>query len=114
MRKRLIASNAPQKEVVNPRQIHHWSHRSIQGILTSAKDYASGIKVQRREGESFSIPATPIIDEETYERFCQIKGKRIYPYIDSQIELSDSRFALLSLQIQNATACLSVLASKMD
>ena len=78
IRKRLIASKAPQKAATTTRRIP-WSVSSIQGILQGADDYASGIKTQRREGESFQIKTDPILDMEIYRRFMDIKSKRIYP-----------------------------------
>jgi len=78
IRKRLIASNAPQKIATTTRRIP-WSVSSIQGILQGADDYAIGIKTQRREGESFQIKMDPILDMETYRQFMDIKGKRIFP-----------------------------------
>jgi len=78
MRKRLIAKNAPQKEATKARRIC-WAVSSIQGILQGASDYASGAKTQRREGESYQIHIDPILDMDTYKRFLDIKGRRIFP-----------------------------------
>jgi len=78
MRKRLIAANAPQKETPSRRRIQ-WSFSSIQGILASGEAYASGVKIQRREGERFSIKAEPILDMETYEQYLEVKQKNIRP-----------------------------------
>lgn len=71
IRKRLIAANAPQKEATKPRKIT-WAISSIIGILQGAKDYATGIKVQRREGDRFEIGIEPILDMQTYEKFLQL------------------------------------------
>ena len=76
IRKRLIAANAPQKGATNPRKIT-WALGSIHGILQGAKDYATGTKVQRREGERFEIKIEPILNMETYERFLQIRRKPV-------------------------------------
>jgi len=78
IRKRLIAANAPQKTSANKRKIR-WSLSSIQTVLQGAKDYASGVKIQRRDGEEFSIPIEPIIDWETYEKFLEIRQSYQYP-----------------------------------
>lgn len=74
IRKRLIAAGAPQKETTTQRRIQ-WSLSSIQGILASGEAYASGVKVVRREGESFSIQAEPILDAETYQHYLEVKQK---------------------------------------
>jgi len=74
IRKRLIAADAPQKETTAPRKIT-WSESSIHGILAGAKDYVTGTKVQRREGDRFEIQTEPILDRETYERFLQVRKK---------------------------------------
>ena len=78
IRKRLIASNAPQKTATITRRMP-WSVSSIQGILQGADDYAKGIKTQRREGESYQVKTDPILDLDTYRRFMDIKGRRIFP-----------------------------------
>lgn len=78
IRKRLIAANAPQKETTAPRRIH-WSLSSIDGILASGEAYASGVKIQRREGEKFVIQAEPILDRETYEKYLVVKQSKTYP-----------------------------------
>jgi site-specific DNA recombinase len=79
IRDRLIAYNAPQKGSSIPRRIQ-WARSSIQAILSSAKEYAYGIKIQTRKGEKFEIPVEPVIDLATYERFVQIRAsKRTYP-----------------------------------
>jgi DNA invertase Pin-like site-specific DNA recombinase len=74
IRKRLIAEKAPQKKATKPRKIT-WATSSIDGVLKGAKDYATGIKVQRREGEQFKIGMEPILDMETYEHFLRIRRK---------------------------------------
>ncbi len=74
IRKRLIAENAPQKKATKPRKIT-WATSSIDGVLKGAKDYATGIKVQRREGEQFKIGIEPILDMETYEHFLRTRRK---------------------------------------
>ncbi|NOH02756.1 MAG: recombinase family protein [Chloroflexi bacterium] len=71
IRKRLIAANAPQKEATKPRKIT-WAIGSILGVLRGAKDYTTGIKVQRREGDWFEIGIEPILDIQTYEQFLGI------------------------------------------
>lgn len=76
IRKRLIAANAPQKEATRERKVI-WSHQSIEGILMGAEAYATGIKVQRREGDAFEIPVEPLIDMETYEKFLQVRRKPV-------------------------------------
>jgi DNA invertase Pin-like site-specific DNA recombinase len=78
MRKRLIAANAPQKQATITRRFP-WATTSIQGILKGARDYADGVKIQRREGESFQIQTDSILDMETYKQFLEIKGKRVFP-----------------------------------
>lgn len=72
IRQRLIIANAPQKGSSVPRR-YQWARSSIQAILQSAKTYATGIKIQRRAGESFEIPIPPIIDLETYERYLKTR-----------------------------------------
>ena len=57
---------------------------SIQGILAGARDYATGIKIQRREGDHFEIQIEPILDMKTYERFLQVRrkpGNRMPSYV---------------------------------
>jgi site-specific DNA recombinase len=79
IRRRLIAANAPQKGSQTPRRIH-WARSSIQTILKGAKDYTSGIKIQRMAGEAFEIPVPPILDQATYERFLKIRQEnKTYP-----------------------------------
>ena len=79
IRKRLIAADAPQKGSQTPRRIH-WARSSIQTILKGAKDYVSGIKIQRMAGEAFEIPVPPIIDQTTYKRFLKIRQEnKTYP-----------------------------------
>lgn len=78
MRKRLIAGNAPQKQATIARRIP-WAITSIQGILHGASDYASGVKTQRREGESFQIQTDPILDVETYRHYLEIRGTHVFP-----------------------------------
>lgn len=74
MRAYLLAANAPQKASTNPRKFL-WSIFAIKGILAGASDYATGIKVQRREGDRFEIQIEPILDRETYERYLQVRRK---------------------------------------
>lgn len=74
MRKRLLAANAPQKATTNPRKVT-WSYHSIKGVLAGVKDYATGTKIQRREGDQFEIEIEPILDMETYEQCLQIRRK---------------------------------------
>lgn len=76
IRKCLIAANAPQKEATRPRHAS-WSFSSIEGILASAEAYASGIKVQRREGDRFELAVEPLIDAETYECYLQVRRKPV-------------------------------------
>lgn len=79
IRKRLIAANAPQKGSSIPRRIQ-WARSSIQAVLIAAKEYAYGIKIQSRNGESFQIPVPPIIDTVTYERFLRMReSKKTHP-----------------------------------
>lgn len=79
IRQRLIAANAPQKGSSVPRKVN-WAITSIQGILGSAMEYAHGIKVQTRAGESFTIPVDPIISEETYRKFLIVReANKTYP-----------------------------------
>ncbi|GAB4416727.1 MAG: hypothetical protein Kow002_02740 [Anaerolineales bacterium] len=75
IRERLIAANAPQKGSSRPRRVQ-WARSSIQTVLNSAKEYAYGIKIQRRKGEAFQIPVEPIIDIPTYEKFIQLREKK--------------------------------------
>lgn len=72
IRRRLIHANAPQKQTTMPRKIQ-WSLHSIKSIIASGEAYASGIKIQRREGDEFFIEAKPILDPETYEKYLAIK-----------------------------------------
>lgn len=72
IRRRLIHANAPQKQTTMPRKIQ-WSLHSIKSIISSGEAYASGIKIQRREGDEFFIEAKPILDAETYEKYLAIK-----------------------------------------
>jgi DNA invertase Pin-like site-specific DNA recombinase len=78
MRKHLIDAGAPQKSTYTPRQIH-WSVGAIGSILQGAEDYATGVKIQRREGESFSIQHEPILNMKTYERYLEVKQKYTFP-----------------------------------
>jgi len=79
IRRRLIASNAPQKGSSRPRKIQ-WAISSIQGMLKSAKEYAFGIKIQRRNGEEFRIPVEPILNEEVYDLFLKVRAaNKTYP-----------------------------------
>jgi site-specific DNA recombinase len=79
IRQRLIQADAPQKGCSIPRKIR-WSRSVIQGILKSAQAYVSGIKIQTRKGEVFEIPAPPIIDQATYQRFLEVRRKnKTYP-----------------------------------
>jgi len=45
--------------------------------LQAAKEYALGLKVQTRAGESFIIPAEPLMDMATYERFLQVREANV-------------------------------------
>jgi site-specific DNA recombinase len=79
IRERLIAAGVSQKGCSVPRRIA-WSRAVIQGILTGAKDYAFGIKIQRRNGEEFEIPIPPILDPGIYQRFMQQRQEnKTYP-----------------------------------
>lgn len=78
IRKRLIAANAPQKEATKPRKIT-WAISSIFGILQGAKDYATGTKIQRREGDRFEIEIEPILDMQMYEKFLQVHRASVNP-----------------------------------
>ncbi|MBI5295575.1 MAG: recombinase family protein [Chloroflexi bacterium] len=78
MRRRLIAGNAPQKDTPAPRRIP-WSFHSIKGILHGASDYAMGVKTQRREGESFQMKLTPILDIVTYRKYVELRDSYIFP-----------------------------------
>lgn len=73
IRRRLIAAGAPQKGSSIPRKVT-WAITSIQAVLGSAKEYAYGIKVQTRAGESFTIPVDPIISEEAYRQFLIVRA----------------------------------------
>lgn len=76
IRRRLIATTAPQKGSSIPRRIH-WARSSIQAVLKAAREYALGLKVQTRAGEAFTIPANPIIDMATYESFLKVRDANI-------------------------------------
>lgn len=78
IRKRLIAANAPQKNATRPRKVA-WSTGSIEGILHGAKEYATGIKVQHREGDRFEMDIAPILDAKTYEQFLEVRRKPTKP-----------------------------------
>jgi site-specific DNA recombinase len=78
MRKRLIAENAPQKDTPALRRIH-WSLGSIMGILHGASEYARGVKTHRRDGESFQMKLTPILDMETYQKYVELRDRHIFP-----------------------------------
>lgn len=73
IRRRLMAAGAPQKGSSVPRKVT-WAVTSIQAILSSAKEYADGIKIQTRGGEAFSIPVDRIISEETYQKFLVVRA----------------------------------------
>lgn len=78
MRQRLIAANAPQKVATKPRKIT-WAISSILGILQGAEGYATGKKVQTREGDSFEMDVEPILDPQTYQTYLQSKPKAPVP-----------------------------------
>jgi site-specific DNA recombinase len=79
IRRRLIEAGAPQKGSSIPRKIR-WARSTIQSIFKAAKEYAFGIKIQRRCGEEFQISVPPIIDQETYQRFLEMrKTNKTYP-----------------------------------
>lgn len=78
IRGRLIAANAPQKNATRSRKVA-WSIASIGGILQGAKEYATGTKVQHREGDRFEMDIAPILDAKTYERFLEMRGKPVKP-----------------------------------
>jgi site-specific DNA recombinase len=79
IRRRLIEADAPQKGSSIPRKVQ-WAVSSIQGILKAAYEYAHGVKIQTRAGESFTIPVEPIINEETYQRFLVVReANKSYP-----------------------------------
>lgn len=79
IRAQLIEAGAPQKGGTIPRKIQ-WSRAVIQGVLIGAKDYAFGIKIQRRDGEAFEISIPPIIDQATYHRYLQVREEnKKYP-----------------------------------
>jgi DNA invertase Pin-like site-specific DNA recombinase len=79
IRRRLIESGASQKGGSVPRRII-WSRYVINGVLKGAKDYAYGIKIQRRDGEEFEIPIPPILDPAIYRRFVQVReANKNYP-----------------------------------
>jgi site-specific DNA recombinase len=72
IRNRLMANNAPQKGSTKPRTIQ-WARTTIQGILKAAKDYATGTKIQTRDGEAFEIQTQPIISEDIYSQFLLVR-----------------------------------------
>lgn len=72
IRRRLIEANAPQKGGPVPRRIE-WNKNIIQALLGAAKEYAFGLKEQSRGGETFTIPAEPIIDTTIYETFLRVR-----------------------------------------
>lgn len=72
IRRRLIENGAPQKGSTVPRKLN-WAISSIQSIFKAAKEYYFGIKIQRRGGEEFEIPAPPIIDAHTYHEFLRVR-----------------------------------------
>lgn len=79
IRERLIAAGAPQKGSSVPRKIN-WAISSIQSILGSAKEYATGVKTYSRAGETFIIPVEPIISEETYRQYLKVReANKSYP-----------------------------------
>ena len=79
IRQHLIEGGAPQKGGTVPRQIE-WSRATIDGILKGARDYALGIKIQRRAGEAFEIPIPPLIEPATYQRYLQVReANKNYP-----------------------------------
>ena len=79
IRRRLIAANAPQKGSSRPRKVQ-WHTSSINAILGTVEAYASGIKIQRRDGEAFEIPAPPIIDMATCRRVQEVReAKKKHP-----------------------------------
>lgn len=76
IRERLIAAKAPQKEDLTGTRRIPWSFASIQGILASGEAYVTGVKIQRREGDSFEIPVPPILDEKTYQSYLKVRQAR--------------------------------------
>jgi site-specific DNA recombinase len=76
IRQRLIELHAPQKGSSRLRKIE-WAITSIQSILKAAEAYCLGIKRQSRDGEVFEIPAPPIIDAETYQRFQTVRERNM-------------------------------------
>jgi site-specific DNA recombinase len=79
IRRCLIEGGASQKGGTRPRQIE-WSQSTINGILTGARDYAMGIKIQRRTGEAFEISIPQIISQTTYQQFLQVReANKNYP-----------------------------------
>lgn len=54
-----------------------WAISSIQSILKAAESYFRGVKLQSRDGEVFEIPAPPIIDAETYQRYRTVREKNV-------------------------------------
>jgi hypothetical protein len=73
IRRRLIEADAPQKGSSTPRRIR-WARSTIQAILKAAKEYAFGIKIQRREGEAFEIAVPAIIDPAIYQKFLEVRN----------------------------------------
>ncbi|MFZ2097002.1 MAG: recombinase family protein [Anaerolineales bacterium] len=79
IRRRLIEAGAPQKGGTVPRKTV-WSRATIDGIFKGARDYAYGIKVQRRGGDEYEIPIPPILDPGIYQRFIQVReSNKKYP-----------------------------------
>ena len=76
IRRRLIEARAPQKGSTRLRKID-WAITSIQSILKAADAYYRGVKQQSRDGEVFEIPAPPIIDSKTYERFLIVRERNV-------------------------------------
>jgi len=92
--------NAPQKGSSRPRKTL-WATSSIQAILKSAQEYASGIKIYRRKGEIFQIPIEPILDPTTYERFIRIREqKKNPPGQKHKTRLFDQRAAVLCMRTE--------------
>lgn len=76
IRRRLIEARAPQKGSTRLRKIE-WAVTSIQSILQAADAYYRGVKKQSRDGEVFEIPAPPIIDSKTYERYRIVRERNV-------------------------------------
>jgi len=74
IRRRLIEAHAPQKGSSKLRKID-WAISSIQSVLKAGEAYYRGIKLQSRDGEVFEIPAPPIIDSETYQRYLAVRER---------------------------------------